>query len=573
MKNNKANSPQLPENEVITEKHKFYTQPWVIAVAAVLVVVLIVGILMGVSMNAQGITLGQLITDADVRDRYFSQLFGYELAPVDFLNDDLSKYVDLSDNAYRGYDIKVSISKPGALELDNKILNLLASKRDVQNVNREYKLNVPITAGDAAYIYYTGYMLGENGERIDIPSTSNFDMSVDELKASGGIKIGGSTMIPGFELALVGKVPNEYNYDFTKKIGGKLPSEVPENCVIYATASYVMEDGLLYEDEPIRIDFRSGNAEDKWGIGVYDYLCEKNIGMANTDSPITLACADGNRITYTRMTVNYFTQCESDALVIETKFPTDYKPNPDLAGKTVFFDIYFYGVVVYDTPEFNEAFILDTLGVKAEDIADYEGADTVEKYKSYLMAELNAEYDKKVKEAAEEKMWEYLEKNVKVNSLPQREVVRIYENYYYEMFNEYRRANADGAGYESLDEYARESLGLDIGADWTEYLLDMTESDVRRKLIFYSIIRREGLVPTEAEFAEVYRRELELDFEYYYGKTADDYDTYEAFEEALYAYEDEMLEAVGLSYYHDAVYSAYASEKILALANIVNTEG
>ena len=571
MKNNKYDSAKPSENEVITEKQRFYTQPWVIAVAAVLVVVLIVGILMGVSMNAQGITLGQLFTDADVRDRYFSYLFGYELEPVDFLNDDLSKYIDLSDNAHRGYDIKVSISKPGDLELQNKILNLLASKRDAQNVNREYKLNVPITAGDAAYIYYTGYKIDENGERIDLPSTSNFDLSVDELKASGGIKIGGGSMIPGFELALVGKVPNEYNYDFTKVIGGKLPSEVPENCVIYATASYVMEDGLLYEDEPIRIDFRAGDAEDKWGAGVYDYLREKNIGMTNTDSPITLTCADGNRITYTRMTVNYFTQCESDALVIETKFPTDYS-NAALAGQTVFFDIYFYGVVVYNTPEFDETFILETLKVKAEDIAEYEGADTVEKYKSYLMAELNAEYEEKVKKAAEEKMWEYLEKNIKVKSLPQREVIRIYENYYYEMFNEFRRANADGAGYESLDEYAREALGLEIGADWTEYLLDMTEDDVTRKLIFYSIIRHEGLVPTEEEFAAVYRRELELDFEYYYGKTSEDYDTYEAFEEALFAYEDEMLDAVGLSYYHDAVYSAYATEKILAFANIINTE-
>ncbi len=571
MANKDKNTAQQPEGELIAVKHPFYTKPWVIITAAVLAVVLIVSMLVGVSMSARGITLGQLITDEDVRDQYFSWLFGYELKNIDFINDDLSKFIEISDEIYKGYDLTVSVSRPGELELENKILQLLASNRDVQNVDRRYMLNVPITAGDAVYMYYTGYQLNEAGERVDISGTSNFDLSVDELKASGGVKIGGGSLIPGFELALVGKVPKDYNTDFTKIIGGNLPKDgVPENCVVYATASYVMEDGLLYEDEKIRIDFRDGKAEDKWGVGIYDYLCEKSIGMTNTAPPLTLTCADGNKITYTRMTVEYFTQCENDPLVIETTFPEDYD-NASLRGKTVYFDIYFYGVVIYNTPEFNDDFILNTLKVSEDSLAELEGEGVTEKYKTFLMNELLAAYEEKVHTAAEDAMWEYLKKTVKIKKMPSREVNRIYENYYYDIMHDYRSANADGAGYESLDEYARDALGLDIGADWTEYIMMMTEDEVKEKLIFYTIIRNEGLVPTEEEFKVLYRKELELDFEYYYGKTSEDYESYEEFEQALFSYEKEMLDAIGVSYYHDAIYYNYATDNILEFANIINT--
>ena len=554
------------------EKHPFYTRPWVIITAAVLAVVLVVGILRGVSMSAQGITLGMLFTDEDVRDEYFASLFGYRLENIDFLEENLSKYVQIPEDVYKNYEIEVSVGRPGEVELESRILYLLASKRDIENVDRRYMINVPITAGDAVYAYYTGYELGENGERIDIAGTSNFDMSIDELKANGGIKIGGGLHVPGFELALVGKTPNDYNTSFNKVVGGNLPtSGVPENCVVYATASYVMEDGLLYEDEKIRIDFRDGKAEDKWGAGIYDYLCEKSIGMTNTAPPITLTCADGNRITYTRMTVDYFTTCETDPLVIETTFPYDYENNEALRGKTVYFDVYFYGVVVYDTPEFNDSFILDTLGVKESELEGFEGSTVTEKYRTFLMNELLAEYEEKLDAAAEEAMWAHLNAAVTVKKLPKREVMRIYDNYYYGLLHDYRAANAEGAGYESLDEYAREALGLDIGADWTEYIMNNAEAEVKEKLIFYTIIRAEDLVPSEEQFAEIYRQELELDFEYYSGKTAADYDTYEAFEEDLFKYEKEMLDALGTAYYHDAIYYNYATEKILAFATVKNT--
>ena len=187
------------------------------------------------------------------------------------------------------------------------------------------------------------------------------------------------------------------------------------------------------------------------------------------------------------------------------------------------------------------------------------------------MNELLAAYEEKVHTAAEDAMWEYLKKTVKIKKMPSREVNRIYENYYYDIMHDYRSANADGAGYESLDEYARDALGLDIGADWTEYIMMMTEDEVMEKLIFYTIIRNEGLVPTEEEFKVLYRKELELDFEYYYGKTSKDYESYEAFEEELLAYEKEMLDAIGVSYYHDAIYYNYATDNILEFANIINT--
>ncbi len=562
----KSNIDNPAEGEITVAKKPFYTRTPVIITAAVLAVVIIVGILVGSAMAAEGLTLGKFMTDDIAREDFLAKLFGYQVRPLDFMKDDLDRYVTVDAEDYKGYDIKINVPEPTEDDLEFEIIKLLASKRKTDNVDRTYWLNRPIGAGDAVYVYYAGYEYDEDGNRVEIPNSSNYSYTVEKLKNSGGIMIGGGSMIPGFEYSLLGVVPNHYNTDFVRYTTGN----VQEGDVVYATASYVKEDGLLYEGATIRIDLGDENVERLWGVNIYDYLKEEQIGMTNT-SPITLTCeGSGDKITFTRITVNYITRCEDDSvLTIQARFPYDYSEE-SLRGKEVYFDIFFFGVVDYECPTYDDTFVLETLGVKEELIADYEGASAAEKYKNYRKDLLQKEYLDNVALESENVMWEHLKKTITVKEYPKREVNRVYDNYYYSLRASYIEANSDGAGYESLDEFACESLALDKGADWTGYIMQMTEDEIKEKLIFYSIMRAEGLAPTDEEFSRCYREELELDFEYYYGKGRDDYKSAEEYEVALAEYEKMMLDEVGVSYYNDIIYYAFATPAILDFANVIN---
>ena len=180
------------------------------------------------------------------------------------------------------------------------------------------------------------------------------------------------------------------------------------------------------------------------------------------------------------------------------------------------------------------------------------------------------EFEKNCRSAAEEKMWQILKSNVKIKKYPATEVDRIYEDYVYSYKVSFLEQNEEGLGYSDLDEFIAVQLGLEEGANWSEYLLDMVKDELKEKLIFYTIIRRENLVPKGDEFDAVYKRELELDFEYYYEKTKDDYKMDAEYEAALADFEKMILDYYGEDFYTDSVYYNYATDKLLAFANIIN---
>ena len=71
--------------------------------------------------------------------------------------------------------------------------------------------------------------------------------------------------------------------------------------------------------------------------------------------------------------------------------------------------------------------------------------------------------------------------------------------------------------------------------------------------------------------AEELRRELELDYKYYSGKTAVDFETAAEYDAALASHEQMMIDYYGSkTFYSDEVYYLFASEKMLSLATIKN---
>jgi len=477
---------------------------------------------------------------------------------LDYINDDLSQYIEPDENVYKGYDLEIDIPSVSDIEVENEILKTLASKKGSLLFDGKYILNRPAYAGDKAYIYYRGYELDAEGNQIDLEGTSNFsDSTPTELT------LGGGQFVAGFELGLVGKDPDDYSR-FLKITDG----EVQAGDVVYCTLTYIEETkGGINQNVSVRIDLNDPKLEEKWGIGIADYLSEEPIGEINIE-PITLTKANfDGKITYTMAEVNYVTRCEENPLVIKTVFPFDYQ-NADFRNKTVYFDVYIVKVLCYETAELTDSFITDTLKLTPEYLSEYEGEGLVQKYRSYVRAELENDRKDEERYAAEDAMWVYLKKNITIKKYPERELRRIFEDYYYAHRMEFSEKNY-ASYYGGIDAYLNEYYGVGESGDWRTVLEAQVKNEVTEKLIFYSIMVKEGFVPTEEQFEEIYRKELEYDFEYY-GKTRKDFDTEEAYIAALEEYEKTVLEYYGKDYYIETVYYNYAIDKMLEFANIVN---
>lgn len=542
-------------------KERFYNQPWFIFLIAAVVVVLIVAFFIGYRMVTEELTLAEVL--------------GFKEPVLDYLNDDLTDYIEIDREDYSNYELALDISKPGERELDTKILKLLAENKGKILYSGTYQHDKPINAGDKAFIWYVGYVI-EDGVRREIGFTNFGNSLPDEYIVGSGstVKVVGDGaetlyMPYGFDLELIGKTPNECT-EFIKSDRGN----VREGDVVYATATYMYEDGIIHPDAKIRIDLSDPDYEKTWGSGVYDIIINaKTIGMTN-DTLMTLdLVGSDDRITFAKFKVDYVTRCESEkeCITFEAQFPYDFE-NKSLANKNVYFDVYIEETLCYETAEFNDAFVKDVLKISEKKLASFEGETLADKCRAYYMSELLAEYEDNYKFLAIDTMWEYLNSRIEIKKYPQKEVKRIFEDYVFAYNLGYMEANSQGAGYESVDEYiAVVELGMEEGTNWDPVLHEKVQAEVKEKLIFYYILREEGFVPTDEEFKEYYRRELELDYKYYSGKTAIDFETAAEYDAALAAHEETMIDHYGSkTFYSDEVYYLYASEKMLSLATIKN---
>ena len=529
--------------EETKSKKRFYTETWFVVVAIISSAIIILGILIGVAMGVQGLT--------------FRELFGMEAKRLDFLSDSLNKYITVENKDYKNYDIEINLTKPNDMHLENKILQLLADNKGELLYDGKYQTKKVISPGDRIDFYYAAYVLDENGRRIEIDALTNYG---DEAPES--IEIGGGLFVDGFELGLVGKTPNPGFKAFHY-------GDVMEGDVVYATVSYISENGIVHYDEHLRIDLRDENVENIYGEGILDLLQQKQVGLIN-DEITVLTCPDtGEPIVYTEIVVDYITRCENENVItVETVFPTMYVKD-NVSTNIIYFDVFVEQMLCYANDEFDETFVREKLKFTDEMLSEFKDESIVDKCKSYYRAELMKEYEANYKSAAEEKMWEILKENIQLKKYPEKEVDRIYADYVYSYQVSYAEQNED-LGYADFDEFMVAQLELETGANWSIHLLESVKDEVKEKLIFYTIIRREGLVPKGEEYNEIYRRELELDFEYYYGKDKNDYKTEAEYEKALSDFESMIIDYYGEEFYIDSVYYNYATDKLLDFATIIN---
>ena len=546
-----------------------FEHTWFIILLFVLAVLLVSAVIIGIVMKTNGYTLGEI--------------FGIKIKRVDYLNDDLSEYLQISDEDYKNLEIDVNIRRPSSVDVADKVVGALASAaKDLESDSPQY--NVPVSAGDKIYFHYTAYIKDEMGNRVkEIADMNNFkdsDRKNPELATfvvgSGNFSFlykgdaNNSSVLPsGYEL------PYIHGFESGLASGNAYPTdvvffhqgEILENDIVYATATYIDSLGIIHDRENIRIDLSDESCESVWGVGVYDYIVEKDIGELN-NSPYTLNLAgSGKKITFTDFTVDYITRGGETPVTLETVFPYDYE-DESLRNKTVYFDLFIDRIVCYKTPEFNDKFVTETLKLTEQKLSKYSGQSLTEKCEAYYLEMLVEEYNENRRLLAEELVWEQLVENIEIE-MPIREVDYDYEEYL-SLYNwMYQMANDSGQGYESLDEYMTTQLGLELGSDWNTYVWNSLDEDVRRKLIFYSIAKNEGL--TEAEYEEFCDFEMKRSYKSEVGKSAEDFESAEKYEEAIAEYRQEKVDICGgEDEFKHEMYFRYASEIIINNAKITD---
>ncbi len=567
-----ANTMEAKNAECVKpQKGKFYAHPAFLAAAFILSIALVFITIVAIVTSTKGVTV--------------KELFGIKGKRLDFKKDDLDTYINIEEDDYKNYEIKLNIPEPTyELDVQNHIINLLyKNKKGVlyggdHQYSTSEKTNL-IKAGDKVYIYYAGYEIDAEGQRHEISSLTNYgDVNeaayYTENKDPDPVFIGEMSDIfaPGFELALIGHstiVKNSENYNsniFDAKFNGKvMPGEV-----VYLCLTYVDEHGILHDRENVRIDLRDENVEKIWGEGVYeDLLRQTNLSQTWSNDRVDLRTATGKRI-YTYMRINYTTTCETENNVttVKVEYPYDWK-DESLRGKTVYFDVFLEKSAHYEVPEFNDSFVTDILKISSEELAAFEGSNLVEKYKFYCMDNLLKEYKAECNSMAEKRLWERLKDKIEFKELPQDEYVAAYETRYYSYKNEYENLQqGENPYYKELDEYIADCLELGEEDDVGEALRADVKDGIFEKLIVYAFLRKENLLPeTEEEYDVIYRNELSLDYEYYLDgcksrreepvyKTIDEYETF------INAY-------YGVAGYEDFVYYSYATSKMLEMATIV----
>lgn len=477
---------------------------------------------------------------------------------IDYLKDNLSKYVYLSADDYKNYPVDVTMPVITDSEIERHILSLLYENRDKDPISDgAYIISEPISVGDIAYVLYRGYTVDENGVETEIENSSN--LVAGELAP---VNIGALKYVPGFEEGLIGVIPKNY-VKFEKITEGS----VEEGDVIYLSYTLLSPDGSSKTVKSERIELSKEWIDDKYGEGFSAFFIGKTIGEKIKDTLPAELKSDGTAIYYD-MTVDFVTKCEDECLTVDVKFPDDYG-TAALRGVEAKFDMYVSYVQIYNAPEFNDAFVTDVLKFTAEDLADYKGDALVDKYRAKIRADLEKANEDSCRGLIEEAMWAHYHKHAEIKSLPKGEVDAVYNEYYNEVASQY---SVYSAYYSTIESFAAAYFGLASNVNWLDYIRSQAEGVITEKLIFYYVIREEGLLPSDSEFETLYNKNVKDCVDYHAGQEfkteLDACKTEEERAAKLAEIEETVKSFYGDEYFSETVYYNFAIDKLIDFADV-----
>ena len=475
----------------------------------------------------------------------------------DYFAEDLSQYISLAESDYKGYKLTVKMTEVTDELVAEYIMYTLCQHR-IDEPTSPGK-STPLSVGDVLEAWCRSYIIDENGKEIEL------DVSAGELGKSGvgdtKLTIGEGKLPLGVESALLGVVIADYPE--MSEVALKAGDVIGEDDVLYISYSVTTPAGKKSYTN-VRVDLSRTDLDAEFGEGFRAALLGKAMTEDGALASFTALGKDG-RYVYDGVKIAYAYPKDAKCITVAGKLPHGYS-DYDLACETVYYDIFPEYFTAYEVPELDAKFINETLKLTDETLAEYEGADAVEKYRAYVRAELTRQHEEELRSIGEEAMWYHYNDAAKVIAYPEDAVMEIYTKNITEielLWESYRDQ------YSTLDAFVYAYFSISTGSDWRAMLKSDAEAEVKEKLVFYYIIRKENLIPTEEKYRELFDAVFD-EFVVYYmdDKTAEDYDSIDAYNAARAEAETTVMEYYGEDFFRHQVYYDYALDALLSFANI-----
>ena len=472
----------------------------------------------------------------------------------DYFSEDLTKYVSIADSDYKGYTLTVKMGAVTDDSVAQQIMHTLYEYRSDEAKNPGK--TEPLSMGDTLEMWYRAYTKDESGKEVELDGFSNMASTL-----SYKLGIGSASLPLGVESSLIGVVIADY--ESLEDVAYKAGAILSETDVVYLSYSLLSSAGQS-SVSGVRVDLSREDLDATFGTGFRAALLGKTVAEdAKLDSFTT--STDGGKYVYSNVKIDKAYPKSAKSITVEGMLPYDFE-DYDIAGETVYFEIFPHYFTAYDVPALDETFILETLELTEEALSSYEGETVVDKYKASVRAELIASNETQLRELREEAMWYHYNDAAKIISLPEDAVLAVYYSDVAEIETVWASYKDQ---YPKLDDFARAYLSLTADSDWRAMLRDDAEAEVKEKLIFYYIVRKEGILPTDEEYKKLYD-ELFDEYVVYYmdGKTEADYSDAEKYKTARAAAEKAVAEYYGDAFFRDQVYYDFAIEALLDFSKL-----
>ena len=495
----------------------------------------------------------------------------------DFMTYDLSKYITIDRKDYTEFTIDIPLDEPTEDELVRRV-NILRTSKKTLSGNGGFEKSYPLSLGDQAYIYYRGYTVGEDGRQTDFAGSSNFasdDPTIIEVgtgnvfsKEDGSIT---NQFIPGFAEQLLGLIPIEMS-QFSKITEGA----VSGGDVIYLSYTVIGEGGDKLGVTSERIDLSLSYIDEIYGEGFTEFFTGKSseaeaktpkkIGEAISGEHIFRIKGHSTDTVYSDMKIDFVTRCEKDPYTITVRFPASYSEK-SLRGVETKFDVYVKYAEMYDVPEFNDAYIKDTLKFDTSKLDSYKGETLADKYKAMLKAEIEKDVEDSNFTLLEEALYEHLLSKTTVKALPADTVDSYYNSYLLSLEQAYSTYKNS---YDSIEDFAEDWYGISNGNNYKYYLKAEAEAVVTEKIIFYYIMRDCDLMPSTAEYNKLYQELYSEILDYYLELHEEEFSKLEGeeYDKELEILKSEIDNYYGEEYFRESVYYEYCTKKLLENATV-----
>ena len=496
-------------------------------------------------------------------------LFSCKDEPFDYLSENLDEYIYISDanyTGYKGYEVTISSDEITDATVRAFINRILVEKRgDASNLGKS-EYNSTLEIGDDISVFFRGFIKDKDGNLKEQLSFSNFTVTDEKYRIYA---LGAGTLDKlglYVEEALVG-------CDLSKYASCQIlttPQVILANDVVYVSYDAIYNGATAKSVKEQRLDLAN---PDKENAHLTEYIVGKISGDTYSPNKV-FSTESGDKIIYSNIKVERvmrFPDAGQEPFRVTTKVPASWSET-SLQGKEITLEFFIDYTIKYDTPTFDDAFITDTLEVDAASLDSYEGEGLTGKYFTYVKEYLKAVDKAEIESVMIDALWSHLYDIAEIKKLPEDEVERIYNDYKIQFKDAFDKNPGE---YKTVDEFANAYVSEVAGSSlvWTDYFRQEAEAEVKQKLIFYYIVKRENLLPSEEEFLKLKETLIEVELAstlYEKGISRDNFDSDAAYEAAVAPYrkEAEAVYADG-EYLNWSVHYEYAIPKMSAFGKVV----